>query len=101
LFIEMDNELRRSGRPRLQCALDRCRGLIAGSDSEAETVLVRSIETAARAAAPFERARSLLCLVKFAGGTTVPEMPSGRWPAHWHILSNSARQAAANKRDRS
>ena len=62
LLVEMDAELRRSGRPRLQCALDRGRGLLCRSDSEAETLLERSVETATAAAAPFERARSLLCL---------------------------------------
>jgi DNA-binding CsgD family transcriptional regulator len=62
LLVEMDAELRRSARPRLQCALDRCRGLLARYDSEAETLLERSIETATAAAAPFEKARSLLCL---------------------------------------
>jgi DNA-binding CsgD family transcriptional regulator len=62
LLVEMDAELRRSARPRLQCALDRCRGLLTRSDSEAETLLERSVETATAAAAPFEKARSLLCL---------------------------------------
>jgi DNA-binding CsgD family transcriptional regulator len=62
LLVEMDAELRRIARPRLKCALDRCRGLLARSDSEAETLLERSVETATAAGAPFEKARSLLCL---------------------------------------
>lgn len=62
LLIEMDAELRRNGRPRLRCAVDRCRGLLAGTDSDAEALLARSVETAAAALAPFDKARSLLCL---------------------------------------
>lgn len=59
---ELGQAVARSGRVWLAEAHARCQGLLAEATDEVEAHLERSVALAAEAGAPFEQARSLLCL---------------------------------------
>jgi DNA-binding CsgD family transcriptional regulator len=61
-LAELAEAAARGGRIRLEAAYARCLGLAAPGTDEAEAHLQHSAALAERAGAPFEQARSLLCL---------------------------------------
>jgi DNA-binding CsgD family transcriptional regulator len=61
-LAELAEAVAPGGRGRLEAAYTRCLGLAAEATDEAEAHLTRSAALAEQAGAPFEQARSLLCL---------------------------------------
>lgn len=62
VLVALETEVERSGRSRLVPAFERCKGLLAASEREAERLFEHSVWTAEQIGAPFEQARSSLCL---------------------------------------